>query len=185
MPDSGPVDREALRKQITELGIDAKRPGLLQLESMSEEEARRLAEQVERLGKALSDADAGFSAGPAGYVAVSSEGVLEKESEKLEPLEPLEPKEGPGLEDTEMDADMAKWCEELAFFDRIRDELAGEERYWGKYVAVKDKHVIDVDVDDEKLIQRIDEKYPREVVLIARVGADGPVGELPSPEFVV
>lgn len=181
MPDPGPVDREALRKQITGLGIDAKLPGLSQLESMSEEEARRLAEQVERLGKAVSDPDAGFSAGPAGYVAVSSEGVLEKESGKLEPLVP---KEGLELKDTEVDADTAKWREELAFFDRIRDELAGEQRYCGKYVAVKDKHVIDVDVDDVKLTQRMDEKYPFDVVLIARVGADDPVGELPSPEFV-
>ncbi len=89
----------------------------------------------------------------------------------------------PRPQDMDADPDTRKWREELAFFNRIREELAKDERYSCKYVAVKDKQVIDSDVDDLRLTERMDEEYPSDVVLIARVGADTPAGELPSPEF--
>ncbi len=160
MPHSGPVDREALKKQIIGLIVDAQFPGLSELDTMSEERARRLAERV-------------------GRAARSAGGVLVNESGRLEPLVP---DERPEPEDAEVDADTAKWREELAFFDGIREELAKDERYCGKYVAVKDKQVIDADVDEVRLTERIDEKFPDDVVLIAGVGPEDPVVELPSPE---
>lgn len=97
--------------------------------------------------------------------------------------EPSVPEVHPGPEDMDADPDTRKWREELAFFNGIREELAKDERYSSKYVAVKGKQVIDSDSDDLRLTERMDEEYPSDVVLIARVGADTPTGELPSPEF--
>ncbi len=77
-----------------------------------------------------------------------------------------------------------KWYDELAHFQRIEAELVKDERYFGKYVAIKDRQIVDIDADDRRLTDRIDEKFPDDPVLIAKVGGPVPEGELSSPEFL-
>ena len=81
------------------------------------------------------------------------------------------------------DPEMSKWAEELAFFNSIQEDLLTDKAYKNKYVAIKDKKLIDSDADDFRLVERIDSKYPNDVVLVVKVEADVPIAEIPSPEF--
>jgi hypothetical protein len=83
----------------------------------------------------------------------------------------------------EDDLHIRKWREELDFFKSVRDRLIADPRYAGRFVAMRNGQVVDSDTDNFRLARRIRGKYPREVVLIAKVTDEEPIHELPSPEL--
>lgn len=71
---------------------------------------------------------------------------------------------------------------EAAAFDRMLPELLGTKS--GKFVAVRDGQVIDVDDDEFALARRIEQGYRGTFVLIRQVLANQPGGDrLESPEW--
>lgn len=96
----------------------------------------------------------------------------EEEYERLKALLPI----------SEEDWEFRKWREELDFFNSIKKELLTNKAYRNKFVAIKDKKVIDYDIDKFRLIKRVNKKYRNEVVLIVKVERGVPVAEIPSPE---
>lgn len=83
---------------------------------------------------------------------------------------------------SEEDWEFKKWKEELEFFNSIKRELLEDKTYRNKFVAIKDKKLIDSDIDNLRLVKRVNEKYRNEVVLIVKVEIGSPVAEIPSPE---
>ena len=90
-------------------------------------------------------------------------------------------RKGGGSKSRLNDHDRKRWEIELAFFKGIKTKLLGDERYRGKFIAIKDKKIIDHDADEFKLARRINGKYADQVVLIAEVRKDDTVAELRSP----
>jgi len=78
-----------------------------------------------------------------------------------------------------------KWKEELDFFNSIKRKLLEDETYRNKFVAIKDKRLIDYDIDNFRLAKRVNEKYRNEVVLIIKAEISMPVAEIPSPEISI
>jgi len=73
------------------------------------------------------------------------------------------------------------WEAAVSYFGRAR--LWEDERYRGKYLAIKDKKVVDCDADRFRLARRMAERLPGQRVLIAKAEKEPPVVELPSPEL--
>ncbi len=86
---------------------------------------------------------------------------------------------------SESNREFRRWGEELSFFNSIKGKLWEDEAYRDKFVAIRDKKVIDSDLDDFKLVKRINKKYPSEVVLIAKVEMGMRVAKIPSPRIVL
>jgi len=84
---------------------------------------------------------------------------------------------------TDNDLQLKKWREELASFKKIAPELSDNSDYTNKYIAIKDKKIIDFDPDNFRLVKRINKKYPEEVVLVVKVSAVERICEVPSPEI--
>lgn len=82
----------------------------------------------------------------------------------------------------EIDLEFRKWEEELSFFNSVKNKLFENIDYKNKFIAIKDKKVVDSDLDNFRLVKRINKKYPDEVVLIIKVEMGVPVAEIPSPE---
>ena len=49
------------------------------------------------------------------------------------------------------------------------DDLLKDERYYGKYVCVIGKEIVDYDVDERELMIRTYEKYPNAIALIGKI----------------
>lgn len=81
-------------------------------------------------------------------------------------------------------SDIAKWEKELAYFQRAKDDLLKDSKYTNKFIAIRNKKIIDSDTDEFKLVRRINKAHPDEVVLIAKVDDDERVAELRSPRVV-
>ncbi len=79
--------------------------------------------------------------------------------------------------------DIRKWRDELAFFHRSLSELLEDGRFAGRFVAIRDRQVVDSDDDDVTLVKRMHEKYAGDVVLVAKVEGARPLAEWPSPEL--
>lgn len=79
-------------------------------------------------------------------------------------------------------SDIREWENELIFFNSIRKELFNDKTYKDKFVAIKNSKVIDLDLNNFRLVKRINKKYPNEVVLVVKVQVGFPVAEIPSPE---
>lgn len=73
---------------------------------------------------------------------------------------------------------------ELKHFMRIKAELLADERYRGRFVAMKDKQIIDVGDDEFDLAIKLGKTHPGAVILIRRVTSENVVYDLPSPEVV-
>ena len=127
-----------------------------------EEKVQAIHERIYResqIGKAsLSEAEYGFSA--------------EEQYEKATNLMPI----------TEIDREFEKWHGELSFFNSTKKDLLENKSFRNKFVAIKDKKLIDVDIDKFRLVKRVSEKHPNGVVLIAKVEMGVAVAEIPSPE---
>lgn len=80
------------------------------------------------------------------------------------------------------DWEFKKWEGELNFFNSMKSKLLQDKRYRDKFVAIKGKEIIDSDIDDFRLVKRIDEGYPNDVVLVIKVAEKISVAEIPSPE---
>jgi hypothetical protein len=78
---------------------------------------------------------------------------------------------------------MLDFEEEKSAFEKIRDSLAKDESYRGKYVAIMQGKVIDSDPDKVKLVERIYKKQGYVPLFIGFVGHQKPV-EVPSPELL-
>jgi len=78
-------------------------------------------------------------------------------------------------------SDIAKWEKELAYFQDVKQKLVEDGKYINQYVAVKNKKIIDSDKDEIRLVRRINEAYPHEVVLIAKVDEQEDIGVVRSP----
>ena len=72
---------------------------------------------------------------------------------------------------------------EAAAYDAMREEMV--EKYLGQYVAVFQGKVVDHDDDPGALVDRLDEQYPDDVVLVREVH-EGPdrVLRMRSPRLV-
>ncbi len=81
-------------------------------------------------------------------------------------------------------SDVSEWEKELAYFQRVKDDLLKDSKYTNKFIAIKNKKIIDSDTNEFKLMQRINKAYPDEVVLIAKVDDERPVAEMRSPRVV-
>ena len=92
--------------------------------------------------------------------------------EGLGPARPL----GPG--DPLYDA----WAANLEFFREILPGLLEDPRLHAKYVAICKKQVVDSDPDEFVLARRMYERLPFDPFFIAKVDAQDPVVDLPSPE---
>ncbi len=148
---------EGLEKALQELGKDVaeleKLAGGAGTNGLTGEEAMRVSEQAERLRKLA----------PAGPSAGAARTSVEYRREG--------------------DPHIRKWREELDNFKSVRDKLIAEPRYAGRFVAMRNRQVVDSDTDEFRLARRISGKYPREVVLIAKVTDVETIHELPSPEL--
>ena len=80
------------------------------------------------------------------------------------------------------DPDIREWENELIFFNSVRKELLNDKTYKNKFVAIKNSKIIDSDLDNFRLVKRINKKYPNEVVLVVKVQVGFPVAEISSPE---
>jgi len=60
-----------------------------------------------------------------------------------------------------------------ALFDEAKPELI--EQYLGEYVAFEDGQVLDHDVDDQRLAQRVYEKYGYRDLIMKKVSRQEPV----------
>ncbi len=83
---------------------------------------------------------------------------------------------------SESNWEFGKWEDELSFFNSIKRELLKNKAYRNQFVAIKDKRVVDFDLDNFRLVKRINKEYPNEVVLVAKVEIGVPAAEIPSPE---
>ncbi|MFN0196104.1 MAG: hypothetical protein ACKVT0_05120 [Planctomycetaceae bacterium] len=83
----------------------------------------------------------------------------------------------------EEDADIRLWQEDADYFESIRSNLWNDKDYRGKYVALREKEVIDVDDDKFQLARRVMRQYPADVVFVAKVQIESQVVEVPSPEI--
>lgn len=84
----------------------------------------------------------------------------------------------------EEDLEFKKWEEEIRFFNSIKRKLLEDKVYRNKFVAIKDKKLIDSDIDNFRLVKRINKKYPNEVVLVVRVEMGMRVAKIPSPRIM-
>jgi hypothetical protein len=84
-----------------------------------------------------------------------------------------------GRSNTEMDI----WREQVLFFETIKGSLLQNPSFLGRYVAIKEKNVIDSDINDIRLARRIQQQFPGEVVVILKVEKHSPIIEIPSPEY--
>ena len=76
-----------------------------------------------------------------------------------------------------------KWKDEVAFFDGAVGDLVNDPRYKGRYVAVKERQIIDSDASDLELAKRMARLHRGEFVLIAKVDTRARCVEGPSPEI--
>jgi hypothetical protein len=83
-----------------------------------------------------------------------------------------------------MAADVRALRAELKHFMKIKPELLADERYRGRFVAIKDKQIIDVGDDEFDLAIKLGKTHPGAVILIKRVASETVVHDLPSPEVV-
>ena len=77
----------------------------------------------------------------------------------------------------------ALWLEILSSYGEFKKTLVDDPKYKDKYVAIKDMKVIDLDDDEFALAKRINRKYPKDVVLIGKVGDEEPEVYLRSPKL--
>ncbi len=146
-----------------------------------------LEKALQELGKDVAELEK-LAAG-AGTNGLTEEEVLRvaEQAERLRKLAPAAPSAGaariPVEYRREDDPHIRKWREELDFFKSVRDRLIADPRYAGRFVAMWNGQVVDSDTDNFRLARRISGKYPREVVLIAKVTDEEPIHELPSPEL--
>lgn len=84
---------------------------------------------------------------------------------------------------TYISPDRPKMLQEENAFRHLYPELL--VRYLGEFVAIYHGEVVDHDRDRLRLLERIDEKYPNEVVLIRQVIEESaPVLHIRSPRWV-
>lgn len=101
-------------------------------------------------------------------------------------LSALSPVHEIGIEDARSESEstkLQKWREELDYFKSKKAEWLENQEYRDKYIALKDKMIVDSDVDNFDLVRRIRAKYPEEVVLIAKVTKDVRQLKLRSPKI--
>jgi hypothetical protein len=83
----------------------------------------------------------------------------------------------------ERDPEVKKWEQEVSSFRSMRRKLLKNPVYSGKFVAIKNGEVVDCDSDKFALAKRVNTRYPKQVVAIAKVSEEEPRAEMPSPEF--
>ena len=81
------------------------------------------------------------------------------------------------------DAEIQAWRNEMAHFDRIKVKLWKDRRYRHKYVAIRQRAIVDVDDDKFRLAKRVKQQFADQVVFIGNVQISARVVELPSPEI--
>lgn len=73
------------------------------------------------------------------------------------------------------------FLQNMEMFHQLKDNLLVEHK--GEYVAILDGKLVDFDVDDENLAQRMYEKYGDVPFFIALVAIEPVVYDLPAPEI--
>lgn len=73
------------------------------------------------------------------------------------------------------------WYADLEYFQSIKSELLEDGTYVDKYIAIRNKKIIDSDKDEIKLALRIEKAYPDKVVFIAKVDEKENIGVVRSP----
>jgi hypothetical protein len=84
---------------------------------------------------------------------------------------------------TAKDAEVRAWRTEVRYFDSMRQKLWRKPEYRGKFVAVRQKEIVDMDQDRFVLYRRVRERFPGEVVLIEQVEIEPRKIELPGLEI--
>lgn len=80
-------------------------------------------------------------------------------------------------------AEITAWRNEMAHFERIKAKLWKDRQYRHKYVAIRQRTILDVDDDKFRLAKRVKQQFADEVVFIGQVQISARVVELPSPEI--
>ncbi len=106
--------------------------------------------------------------------------------EEQETQAPLSPQNGSGRENNYgfyQDPRTPQMEKEAAAYEAMREEMVAQ--YLGQYVAVFQGKVVDHDADISALVDRLDEHYPDEVVLVREVH-EGPdrVLRMRSPRLI-
>lgn len=78
-------------------------------------------------------------------------------------------------------SDIAGWETEFSHFQSAKQKLVEDGTYLNKYVAIKNKKIIDSDKNEIRLVRRINKTYPDEVVFIAKVDEKESIGVVRSP----
>jgi hypothetical protein len=68
----------------------------------------------------------------------------------------------------------------MAFYQRNKPRLLKDDRYAGKFIAVREQRIVDVDEDQSVLTSRLEKRFPDQVYFVTRVQAHEPVYEVPS-----
>lgn len=71
---------------------------------------------------------------------------------------------------------------EAAYFQRIKPSLLSDPVFRGRFVAIHDKRIIDVDDDEFALAERACAQVPDVPIFIGKVVSEEPVIEMSSPE---
>jgi len=79
---------------------------------------------------------------------------------------------------------MKHWRESAEFYDRNKRRLLKDSRYRDKFIAIRHKHVVDVDTDKVVLAHRLMERFPDHLFFVKEVLAVDPVLEVPGFVFV-
>jgi len=84
----------------------------------------------------------------------------------------------------QVDPELTEWRQQVLFYKRIQKKLLKDPSLLGKYVAIKDKTIIDSDICKFALARRVFQEYPSATILITKVERKSLVADIPSPEIV-
>ena len=83
----------------------------------------------------------------------------------------------------QFDSEMDQWHEQVLFFEAHHHHFLQDQKLTGKYIAIKDKTIIDRDVSDLVLVRRVQAHFPDKVVLVVKIENRSPIMEIPAPEL--
>ncbi len=75
------------------------------------------------------------------------------------------------------------WRAEVQFFERMRKKLWENPEYREKYVAIRQKKIIDVGTNQFDLARKWSKQLPGKIVLITKVELEPPPVNLPDLRF--
>lgn len=79
---------------------------------------------------------------------------------------------------------MDEWQEQVNFFKTNKETFLQDASLLGKFIAIKNKTIIDNDTNKHNLIRRIQQQYTGEIVVVFKVEKETPIVEISTSEFL-